>query len=87
MIVSGWINPVFLAFVCINVFGGKAWMANVLRAIIPLMIPFCWVVFHYQHLIPREGHFLWIVGMLLVLYSAKVATDSARAPMMYKQKP
>jgi hypothetical protein len=33
------------------------------------MIPFSWVIFHYENYCPREGHFLWILGMLLVLVS------------------
>jgi hypothetical protein len=37
------------------------------------MAPFCWVVFHYENLYPREGYFLWILGMLLALFSPNLA--------------
>jgi hypothetical protein len=40
-----------------------------------MMIPFCWIVFHYENLSPRLGHFLWILGMLLVLFANKISTD------------
>src|SRR2546426_10882820 len=65
--VSGWINIVFLAFIAI-VLSGRANVARkALRTAILLMIPFCWIVFHYERLLPREGHFLWIAGMVLAL--------------------
>jgi hypothetical protein len=30
------------------------------------MIPFCWVIFYALEVYPREGHVLWVIGMLLV---------------------
>ncbi len=33
------------------------------------MIPFCWVVFHYLEVYPKEGHVRSVIGMLLVLIS------------------
>jgi hypothetical protein len=32
------------------------------------MLPFCWISFLLFH--PREGYFLWTLGMLLVLFSS-----------------
>jgi hypothetical protein len=49
-----------------------------------LMIPCCWVVFHDEKLYPREGHFVWIIGMLLVLFSS-TRTLTSRAPMSSTQ--
>jgi hypothetical protein len=69
MIVSGSINLAILGFVGLIVCGHKSWVANVLRILVPFMIPFCWVVFHYQKFYPREGYFLWTLGILLVLFS------------------
>jgi hypothetical protein len=83
MIISGLINPVFLVFVSLILAGRKLWVSNFLRVIVPLMIPFCWVVFSYEHLLPREGHFLWIVGIVLVLFSAK----STRASLVRHREP
>jgi len=34
-----------------------------------VMIPFSCVVFHYEHFYPREGYFLWVLGMLLALFA------------------
>ncbi len=52
----------------------------VLRIVVILMIPFCWVVFHYESLHPREGHFVWIIGMLLVLFSPELAKSLGMVP-------
>ncbi len=42
-----------------------------MRVVVLAVIPFSWGVFYYEDLYPREGYFLWIFGMLLVLFSAK----------------
>ena len=42
---------------------------KILRTITLLMIPFCWVVFYDGRLFPREGHSLWVAGMVLALFS------------------
>jgi hypothetical protein len=68
-LVSGWINPLFLAFIVIAARGGKTKRGTFLRAAILLIAPFCWVVFYYEHLYPREGYFLWIIGILLALFT------------------
>jgi hypothetical protein len=41
----------------------------ILRTITLVMIPFCWIVFYDEHAYPREGHVLWIAGMVLALFS------------------
>jgi hypothetical protein len=71
-LVSGWINPFFLTFVVMAVLGRGKRLGEVLRIAIPFMVPFCWIIFLYEHLLPREGHFLWIAGMLLALFSANL---------------
>jgi hypothetical protein len=69
LLLSGWINPIFLVAL-FYVFRGQHHRAvTILSVVILLMIPFCWVVFLYEDFFPREGHFLWIIGMLLVLFS------------------
>ena len=65
IVVAGLINPVFLLF---TIRPNK-----ILRACLLSMIPFSWVVFYFWdgRLYPREGHFLWLAGMLLVLFSCR----------------
>jgi hypothetical protein len=52
-------------------------LASVLRIIVILLIPLCWVVFHYENVRPREGCFLWIAGMLVVLLCANLRYKQA----------
>jgi len=42
---------------------------TILRATTLLIIPSCWIVSYYEGLYPREGHFLWLVAMVLALFS------------------
>jgi hypothetical protein len=76
VLISGLINPVFLIYVALASAERTGRAIRALRVIVPLMIPFCWVVFHYERYDPREGHFLWILGMLLVLYSDRLASGA-----------
>jgi|WetSurMetagenome_2_1015567.scaffolds.fasta_scaffold247823_1 hypothetical protein len=69
LMLSGLINPIFL-LTAIRVWRQGARREFLTLAVIVLiMIPFCWVVFHDAGLRPREGYFLWILGMILVLFS------------------
>jgi hypothetical protein len=69
---SGLINPLFLVTFFLRLFRVRPWAIIVLRNLTILMIPLCWVVFRYEHFYPREGHILWIVGMLLTLFAMSV---------------
>ena len=68
-VIAGLINPVFLV--------AAVRPTSALRIVWLCMIPSCWVVFYQWQppLYPREGHFLWIAGMALVLFSDRL-TDS-----------
>jgi hypothetical protein len=73
LLISGWINPVFLITAIFVLFSRLQAVTAVLRFVVVLMMPFCWVVFHYEGVYPREGHFVWVFGMLLVLFSRELA--------------
>jgi len=75
-LISGWINPVFLIVVALMLRGQYRRAVAVLRIILLLMFPFCWVVFYNYGAYPREGHFLWIFGMVLTLFSPVVMSQS-----------
>jgi hypothetical protein len=66
LLITGLINPVFIAGV-IALLQRKRRSFVVLRAIVLSMIPFSWICFFF--VLPREGYFLWTLGMLLVLFS------------------
>jgi hypothetical protein len=68
--ISGLINLVFLAAVVLILRATHQRLVRALRIAILLMIPFSWVVFYVEQLNPREGYFLWLAGMILVLFMA-----------------
>jgi hypothetical protein len=76
VLASGWINPVFLGALLITSLRPSISFFRFARIILILMIPICWIVFYYHPLYPREGYFLWIVGMFMVLFS--IHAPSAR---------
>ena len=69
LLAAGLINVFFIVYCFASRFWRKKRGVQVLGSLILLMIPFCWIVFHYERMYPREGHFVWILGMLLVVYS------------------
>jgi hypothetical protein len=71
MVVSGWINPLFIISMILVPIRSAQKSVGILRTVILLMIPFSWIAIHNLKVYPREGHFLWIFGMLLVLFSSK----------------
>jgi hypothetical protein len=72
--ISGLINLVFWAAAVLILRKTNPRLVRGLRIATLVMIPFSWIVFYIEQLNPREGYFLWIAGMMLVLFSA------ARAP-------
>lgn len=79
ILLSGWINPVFLiAFVLLLINPGNR-VAGILRIVLIFMFAACWIVFYYEHLHPRAGYFIWTAAMLLVLFAGKLFPRS-RAP-------
>ncbi len=74
LVISGLINPIFLAAVSLKLAETFHRLARILKIVVVVMIPFSWVfIFHDLHTYPREGHYLWLVGMLLVLFSDQLA--------------
>jgi hypothetical protein len=55
------------------------------RIAVLVTIPFSWMVFVLLPVFPREGHVLWVSGMLLALFSEEIAarrraSGSSRGP-------
>lgn len=78
VLLSGWINPVFLISAFLLSIHRLPRVAAGLRIATLVMIPFCWVVFRAAHLVPREGHFVWVAGILLTLLSLRSSRTEAR---------
>jgi hypothetical protein len=73
MVISGWINPIFLLSLFLRIWRQTRATAAVLTAVLPALQICCWIVFVTDRLIPREGYFLWVAGMLIVPFAAKLA--------------
>ena len=69
LLIFPWINIAFLASLAMRWWEGNRRPFKILRTITVLMIPSCWMVFYNEPLYPREGHVLWVVGMVLALFS------------------
>jgi len=69
LLASGWINPAFLAATVFQRYMHSSALALAFSFVTIALIPSCWLFFYYQHMHPREGHILWIVGVLLVLFN------------------
>jgi hypothetical protein len=83
LLISAWVNPIFLLSATFLHFkrANFAIRTTVFVAVLT-MIPWCWVFFHFERLSPREGHYVWILGMLLVLVSRfSVHRDSDFQPV------
>ncbi|MGP8253453.1 MAG: hypothetical protein ACLQHF_15590 [Terracidiphilus sp.] len=64
---SGWINP----FILLLILASPVRVFLILRRIFAVAVVLCmagtWVLFAQQHIVPLIGHFMWIVGALLVI--------------------
>ena len=82
LLISGLVNPVFLITFIALLIRPNGRLAGILRFFLPVMFVFCWVIFHYQHLTPRSGHFLWMGSILLAAFSTLfVRADRTRSAM------
>lgn len=77
LLVTGWTNIVFMLAVVFGMFSKSQRGFTYLRVIAFAMIPFSWVVLYEFGDYPREGHFLWILGMALVLLSGTLPANRA----------
>lgn len=71
---SGMTNVFFVTAILAVLFKRSQSSANfvyLLKFLVFLMFPFCWVVFHYEKLLPLWGYYVWVIGMVLVLYASK----------------
>jgi hypothetical protein len=73
LLVSGWVNPIFVLMAFLDLAHVHIRLVNGLRMLVVLMIPSCWLFLLSTHFRVREGHFAWVIGMLLALFSDRLA--------------
>lgn len=81
LVVSGWINPVFITTVALDLSEQYPKRVAVLKIVVLAMIPFCWVFFLSFHVYPREGYFVWILGILAALFSNRLSRAGDHAAL------
>jgi hypothetical protein len=73
LLIAGWINPVFLITAFLMLARTHQRLVVILKVAVVLLIPFTWLFFAtFGALYPREGYFVWVAGMLLVLFSDRL---------------
>jgi hypothetical protein len=73
ILASGSINVSFAIAVSLRASRRHPRAVALSRLLVLLMIPCSWIVMYDQAARPREGHVLWIIGMLLVLFSEELS--------------
>ena len=84
LFVSGLVNIAFPLAMFLK-FKGYDRSFAAARIAVLVTIPFSWMVFVLLPVLPREGHVLWVCGMLLALFSEEIAarrraSASSRGP-------
>jgi hypothetical protein len=75
ILLSGWINPVFLITAITLLMKPNGRLGALLRIVVIVMFLACWIVFYQFGVRPRAGYFLWTVAMLMVLFSAMLSRE------------
>ena len=78
MLLSGWINPMFLITMGFLLKRRTAHVGETLRIVLLLMFPACWLVFSEVRMRPTYGYFLWTTAMLLALFFRSFAEGEDR---------
>jgi hypothetical protein len=85
LLIAGWINPVFLVTAFFVLAEAHQRLVALLKVAVVVMIPFTWLFFAtFRAVYPREGHFLWVFGMLLALFSDRVTRNEQALVMSAK---
>jgi hypothetical protein len=69
VLISGWINPVFLLALIFLLVKPGSRINRVFLILLPLMFISCWIVFQKIHFSAFTGFYVWMCGILLSLFS------------------
>lgn len=71
-VLSGLVSPAFLIAISMILWNKFHRLARILSVTALVLVPATWVVFHYYNLVPREGYYLWVGSMLLIVIPDEV---------------
>lgn len=66
-VLSGWINPLILIYLVLQLGHHLVWQRRLVAALIVAFMFLTWTYFVLAPLVPLVGHYLWIVGALMIL--------------------
>lgn len=76
ILLSGWINPVFLISVVLSRRESARKLSRTLRTIALVLMPACWIVFYTQGVYPFVAYFIWTAAMVAALFSSSFSASS-----------
>lgn len=76
ILLSGWINPLFLISVALSLRERTRRPSRMLRTVALFLMPVCWIVFFTQNVYPFVGYFIWTAAMIAALFSSSFSTGS-----------
>jgi hypothetical protein len=79
LLLKGWIFLYFLVTVALLLRRATAHIGGILRIVLLLMFPACWLVFSDTHLRPSYGYFVWAAAMVAAVFSASAEHDAESA--------
>jgi hypothetical protein len=77
ILLSGWINPLFLITMVLSQRVTAKKLARSLRTVVLFLLPACWVVFFQEHVYPFVGYFIWTAGIVVALFSTSFSSRSS----------
>jgi hypothetical protein len=69
ILLSGWTNLVFLITTVLILMSPPKKLLAICRVLLLIMLACSWFILYQLKFVPREGHYIWIFGMLLVVFS------------------
>ncbi|HET9838895.1 MAG TPA: hypothetical protein VFR84_11715 [Candidatus Angelobacter sp.] len=68
VLLSGWINPLFLIALFLIYRGIK--LGRALRIVVLCLMPACWIVFVQDGVYPFVGYFIWTAAIIVAMFSS-----------------
>jgi len=72
ILLSGWINPIFLIAMILLLWKRTRRLGAFLRIVVLIILPSCWIVFSSERIRPRAGYFLWTIAIVMALFSSSL---------------
>ena len=80
VLLSGWINPLFLISTFLSRREKTRKLSRTLRTVVLCLLPACWVVFATEHVYPFIAYFIWTAAMITALFSGSFAATNNLQP-------